>query len=162
MVALPSIHLTTGYGHATRVSAFARHLLSLENAPTIHIVSSAPKHVFADSIVVGGECGPTPTSLYVSGIGFKPVCRICLHVLPIHSPTLSSYFYGVDIMAYTEHARYIEHLTHFSSFLDVHSAYIVSSPISQCAYRPSYCTTACVSRSQCLSPTNTHSYVATV
>ncbi|KAI0707127.1 hypothetical protein C8Q76DRAFT_629102 [Earliella scabrosa] len=42
-----------GYGHATRVSAFARHLLSLENAPTIHIVSSAPKHVFADSIAVG-------------------------------------------------------------------------------------------------------------
>ncbi|KAI0740931.1 hypothetical protein C8Q76DRAFT_791310 [Earliella scabrosa] len=42
-----------GYGHAKRVSAFARHPLSLENAPTIHIVSSAPKHVFADSIAVG-------------------------------------------------------------------------------------------------------------
>ncbi|KAI0787436.1 hypothetical protein C8Q74DRAFT_1251708 [Fomes fomentarius] len=42
-----------GYGHATRVSAFARHLLSLDNRPNIHIVSSAPKHVFADSIAVG-------------------------------------------------------------------------------------------------------------
>ncbi|KAA1467714.1 hypothetical protein DENSPDRAFT_869249 [Dentipellis sp. KUC8613] len=42
-----------GYGHATRVSAFASHLLSLNPSPTVHIVSSAPKHVFADSIARG-------------------------------------------------------------------------------------------------------------
>ena len=46
--------LTPGYGHATRVSAFARHLLSLQHRPTVYIVSSAPKHVFADSIAQGG------------------------------------------------------------------------------------------------------------
>ncbi|KAH9856604.1 hypothetical protein C2E23DRAFT_866009 [Lenzites betulinus] len=42
-----------GYGHATRVSAFASHLLRLESPPTIHIVSSAPKHVFSDSVALG-------------------------------------------------------------------------------------------------------------
>ncbi|KAH9945028.1 uncharacterized protein BXZ73DRAFT_86604 [Epithele typhae] len=42
-----------GYGHATRVSAFARHLLSLQRRLTICIVSSAPKHVFSDSIAAG-------------------------------------------------------------------------------------------------------------
>ncbi|KAH7884391.1 hypothetical protein F5I97DRAFT_1889167 [Phlebopus sp. FC_14] len=42
-----------GYGHATRVSAFARHLRSLDPPPTIHIVSSAPRHVFNDCIDVG-------------------------------------------------------------------------------------------------------------
>ncbi|EKM58428.1 uncharacterized protein PHACADRAFT_117373, partial [Phanerochaete carnosa HHB-10118-sp] len=42
-----------GYGHATRVSAFASHLLRLTPQPVVHIVSSAPKHVFADSIALG-------------------------------------------------------------------------------------------------------------
>lgn len=43
-----------GYGHATRVSAFTRHLLSLGRRHlTVHIVSSAPRHVFADSIACG-------------------------------------------------------------------------------------------------------------
>ncbi|KAG2117753.1 hypothetical protein DEU56DRAFT_747920 [Suillus clintonianus] len=42
-----------GYGHATRVSAFARHLLNLDSQMTIHIISSAPKHVFSDSISLG-------------------------------------------------------------------------------------------------------------
>ncbi|KAF7374403.1 hypothetical protein MSAN_00324400 [Mycena sanguinolenta] len=42
-----------GYGHATRVSALASHLLRLPERPTIHIVSSAPKHVFADSVILG-------------------------------------------------------------------------------------------------------------
>ncbi|SJL09932.1 uncharacterized protein ARMOST_13314 [Armillaria ostoyae] len=46
-----------GYGHATRVSAFACHLLSLpeETKPTIYIVSSAPKHVFSESIAAGAQ-----------------------------------------------------------------------------------------------------------
>ncbi|KAI0027880.1 hypothetical protein K488DRAFT_60220 [Vararia minispora EC-137] len=44
-----------GYGHATRVSAFASHLLLLEDPPTIHIVSSAPAHVFQDSIALGAH-----------------------------------------------------------------------------------------------------------
>ncbi|KAK0205043.1 hypothetical protein DFS33DRAFT_1324953 [Desarmillaria ectypa] len=46
-----------GYGHATRVSAFACHLLNLpeEIKPTIYIVSSAPKHVFSESIAVGAQ-----------------------------------------------------------------------------------------------------------
>ncbi|KAJ6561915.1 hypothetical protein B0H19DRAFT_1143001 [Mycena capillaripes] len=44
-----------GYGHATRVSALAGHLLRLPepDRPAVHIVSSAPKHVFADSVVLG-------------------------------------------------------------------------------------------------------------
>ncbi|KAK0480195.1 hypothetical protein IW261DRAFT_1476648 [Armillaria novae-zelandiae] len=46
-----------GYGHATRVSAFACHLLALpeESKPTIYIVSSAPKHVFSESIAAGSQ-----------------------------------------------------------------------------------------------------------
>ncbi|KAF9466587.1 transmembrane amino acid transporter protein-domain-containing protein [Collybia nuda] len=44
-----------GYGHATRVSAFACHLLSLPPSirPTVYIVSSAPQHVFSDCITAG-------------------------------------------------------------------------------------------------------------
>lgn len=42
-----------GFGHATRVSAFARHLLSLEESHTVYIVSSAPKRVFATAIALG-------------------------------------------------------------------------------------------------------------
>ncbi|KAF8270545.1 hypothetical protein EI94DRAFT_1777831 [Lactarius quietus] len=42
-----------GFGHATRVSAFARHILSLDESHTVHIVSSAPKRVFATSIALG-------------------------------------------------------------------------------------------------------------
>ena len=42
-----------GYGHATRVSAFATHLRELDNPPTIHIISSAPKHVFEQAIGAG-------------------------------------------------------------------------------------------------------------
>ncbi|CAA7266883.1 unnamed protein product [Cyclocybe aegerita] len=51
-----------GYGHATRVSAFTRLLLShnstsVEHAPTVtvYIISSAPQHVFADSIACGAR-----------------------------------------------------------------------------------------------------------
>ncbi|KAK0500166.1 hypothetical protein EDD18DRAFT_1248472 [Armillaria luteobubalina] len=46
-----------GYGHATRVSAFACHLLALpeESKPTVYIVSSAPKHVFSESIAAGSH-----------------------------------------------------------------------------------------------------------
>ncbi|KIM40581.1 hypothetical protein M413DRAFT_446014 [Hebeloma cylindrosporum] len=46
-----------GYGHATRVSAFARHLLSVkeEDRPFVYIVSSAPEHVFSDSIACGAR-----------------------------------------------------------------------------------------------------------
>ena len=47
-------HGATGYGHATRVSAFARHLLELERRPSVYIVSSAPIQVFADSVAAGG------------------------------------------------------------------------------------------------------------
>ncbi|KAI3601017.1 mevalonate galactokinase-like protein [Moniliophthora roreri] len=46
-----------GYGHATRVSAFASHLLRLplQCRPQVHIVSEAPKHVFSDSIALGAQ-----------------------------------------------------------------------------------------------------------
>ncbi|KAF8176690.1 hypothetical protein K438DRAFT_1607216 [Mycena galopus ATCC 62051] len=46
-----------GYGHATRVSAFASSLLRLPqpDRPIVHIVSSAPKHVFADSLLLGAQ-----------------------------------------------------------------------------------------------------------
>lgn len=44
-----------GYGHATRVSAFICHLLDLpsEQRPKVYICTSAPRHVFADSINLG-------------------------------------------------------------------------------------------------------------
>ncbi|KAH8100949.1 hypothetical protein BXZ70DRAFT_988629 [Cristinia sonorae] len=42
-----------GYGHATRVSAVASHLLKLPKRQVVHIVSSAPQHVFAGSIALG-------------------------------------------------------------------------------------------------------------
>ncbi|KAI0683175.1 hypothetical protein BC835DRAFT_1296774, partial [Cytidiella melzeri] len=42
-----------GYGHATRVSAFTSHLLSLRFPPLVYIVSSALEHIFFDSISRG-------------------------------------------------------------------------------------------------------------
>lgn len=42
-----------GYGHATRVSAFASALLNLDPVPVIYIVSSAPKHIFSQCTRVG-------------------------------------------------------------------------------------------------------------
>lgn len=42
--------ILSGYGHATRVSAFATHLLGLDIAPIVYIISSAPKHVFSQAI----------------------------------------------------------------------------------------------------------------
>lgn len=49
----------TGYGHATRVSAFARHILTVrtegEGRHIVHIVSSAPRHIFADALDLGAE-----------------------------------------------------------------------------------------------------------
>jgi hypothetical protein len=48
------VTVVEGYGHATRVSALACHLLRFKgNNVKIHIVSSAPRHVFADSIALG-------------------------------------------------------------------------------------------------------------
>ncbi|KAI0052294.1 hypothetical protein FA95DRAFT_1675278 [Auriscalpium vulgare] len=44
-----------GYGHATRVSAFASHLLSLEDPPIVYIISSAPKQCFATSLSLGAR-----------------------------------------------------------------------------------------------------------
>ncbi|KAJ3889997.1 hypothetical protein GG344DRAFT_50497 [Lentinula edodes] len=46
-----------GFGHGTRVSAFASQFLSLpeEERPVVHIVSSAPSHVFCDSIALGAR-----------------------------------------------------------------------------------------------------------
>ncbi|TFK28152.1 hypothetical protein FA15DRAFT_612610 [Coprinopsis marcescibilis] len=42
-----------GYGHATRVSALVQALLNVDLHGTIHIVSSAPEHVFSDCIKRG-------------------------------------------------------------------------------------------------------------
>ncbi|KAF5391511.1 hypothetical protein D9757_002458 [Collybiopsis confluens] len=46
-----------GFGHATRVSAFASQLLRLpeRDRPSVYIVSSAPQHVFADSVALGAQ-----------------------------------------------------------------------------------------------------------
>lgn len=44
-----------GYGHATRVSALASHLLQLSPKPTVTIVSEAPPHVFSDSMKLGAK-----------------------------------------------------------------------------------------------------------
>lgn len=57
---MPLLHSPNGYlgyGHATRVSAFTCHLLNLpfERRPTVYIVSSAPEHVFSDSIALGAH-----------------------------------------------------------------------------------------------------------
>lgn len=56
----PAFHFNSvmncaGYGHATRVSAFASSLLKISNSISIHIVSSAPAHVFSDSIKAGAH-----------------------------------------------------------------------------------------------------------
>ncbi|KAH9957447.1 hypothetical protein BC827DRAFT_1225936 [Russula dissimulans] len=42
-----------GFGHATRVSAFARHILSLEESHTVYLISSAPKRVFSTATDLG-------------------------------------------------------------------------------------------------------------
>ncbi|KAF9787482.1 hypothetical protein BJ322DRAFT_1099555 [Thelephora terrestris] len=42
-----------GYGHATRVSAFASALLTLNPPPVIYIVSSAPRHIFSQCTGIG-------------------------------------------------------------------------------------------------------------
>ncbi|KAJ3996864.1 hypothetical protein F5050DRAFT_1807381 [Lentinula boryana] len=46
-----------GFGHGTRVSAFVSQFLSLseDRRPLVHIVSSAPSHVFGDSIALGAQ-----------------------------------------------------------------------------------------------------------
>lgn len=48
-----------GYGHATRVSAFTSHLLTLQDSVLhpvrVYIVSTAPSHVFAGCIALGAE-----------------------------------------------------------------------------------------------------------
>ncbi|KAF8577788.1 hypothetical protein K439DRAFT_1417894 [Ramaria rubella] len=44
-----------GYGHATRVSAFASALLSVQEDVEIHIISSAPTHVFSECIGHGAH-----------------------------------------------------------------------------------------------------------
>ncbi|KAH8117962.1 hypothetical protein DFH11DRAFT_1839473 [Phellopilus nigrolimitatus] len=42
-----------GYGHATRVSAVTTYLCQMDCSPTVFIVSSAPKHVFAQAVSYG-------------------------------------------------------------------------------------------------------------
>ncbi|QRV90188.1 L-arabinokinase [Ceratobasidium sp. AG-Ba] len=45
-----------GYGHATRVSAFTKQLLELGNHFEVHIVSSAPSHIFSDCLKASEHC----------------------------------------------------------------------------------------------------------
>ncbi|KAG8702289.1 hypothetical protein FRC08_003584, partial [Ceratobasidium sp. 394] len=45
-----------GYGHATRVSAFTTHLLQLGDHFEVHIVSSAPAHIFSDCLKASEHC----------------------------------------------------------------------------------------------------------
>lgn len=45
-----------GYGHATRVSAFTSHLLELSPQFEVHIVSSAPAHIFSDCLKASEHC----------------------------------------------------------------------------------------------------------
>lgn len=71
-----------GFGHATRVSAFARHILSLDESHTVHIVSSAPKRVFATSITLGAiyrnaEIDP----IILQPLAFVASRRICRFIL---------------------------------------------------------------------------------
>ena len=78
--------ILAGYGHATRVSAFACHLLKLSGAerPVIlYIVSSAPQHVFAQSIASGAryrhaEIDPVIVQPLACGILLSRRYPICL------------------------------------------------------------------------------------
>ncbi|KAG9126580.1 hypothetical protein FRC07_002920 [Ceratobasidium sp. 392] len=45
-----------GYGHATRVSAFTKQLLELGDRFEVHIVSSAPSHIFSDCLKASEHC----------------------------------------------------------------------------------------------------------
>ena len=50
-----SSSFASGYGHATRVSAFASSLLSLEMKPDVYVVSSASPDVFSECISCGAH-----------------------------------------------------------------------------------------------------------
>jgi hypothetical protein len=64
-----------GFGHATRVSAFACHLLSLEEQHTVYIVSSAPKRVFATSIALGA----TYRNAEIDPVILQPLAFVASH-----------------------------------------------------------------------------------
>ncbi|KAF8525936.1 hypothetical protein BU17DRAFT_83440 [Hysterangium stoloniferum] len=44
-----------GYGHATRVSAFASALLSLDDKPEVYIISSTPMRMFSECLNLGAQ-----------------------------------------------------------------------------------------------------------
>ena len=64
-----------GFGHATRVSAFACHLLSLEERHSVHIVSSAPKRVFAKAIALGA----TYRNAEIDPVILQPLAFVAYH-----------------------------------------------------------------------------------
>jgi hypothetical protein len=64
-----------GFGHATRVSAFTCHLLSLEEQHSVHIVSSAPKRVFAKAIALGA----TYRNAEIDPVILQPLAFVACH-----------------------------------------------------------------------------------
>jgi hypothetical protein len=67
-----------GFGHATRVSAFVRHLLSLEESHRVYIISSAPKRVFSTAIAFGAIY----RSADIDPIILQPLAFVALHGSP--------------------------------------------------------------------------------
>ncbi len=65
-----------GFGHATRVSAFARHLLSLQESHTVYIISSAPERVFATAIALGAIY----RSAEIDPVILQPLAFVASHI----------------------------------------------------------------------------------
>ena len=66
---------TSGFGHATRVSAFARHLLSLEESHTVYLISSAPERVFATAI----DRGAIYRNAEIDPVILQPLAFVATH-----------------------------------------------------------------------------------
>ena len=75
------LNQSLGFGHATRVSAFARHLLSLEESHTVYIVSSAPKRVFATAIALGAIY----RSAEIDPVILQPLASVASRTFRLHS-----------------------------------------------------------------------------
>ncbi len=77
MSALTRCYALLGFGHATRVSAFARHLLSLQESHTVYIISSAPRHVFATAIALGAIY----RNAEIDPVILQPLAFVAFHII---------------------------------------------------------------------------------
>jgi len=86
-----------GYGHATRVSAFTRHILAArtekEGKHVVHIVSSTPKHIFDDVWDLGAKYRYAE----IDPVIVQPIaCVIFISLTRFFSEQLSQNSYRVD------------------------------------------------------------------